>query len=346
MIALFWNEQQRRIRTFWRLLCQTMFFFSLTTLGSLLWGVVSGMVMVFQGTRDLEVITTRLSLSTGSLGFFTASIVWSLLVMVLGAWILGFALDRRPLREFGFHFSRSWWRDFGFGLFLGALLMSGIFAVELWRGWVKVGATMVSFEPGMSFPAALGLYVVLYLAVGVYEELMSRGYLLRNLAEGLVLPVWGPRGAVLLAWLSSSVVFGLLHMGNPNAGWISSANIALAGIFLGLGYVITGELALSIGLHIAWNFFQGVVYGFPVSGMAPQAAFLEIQQSGPVAWTGGAFGPEGGLVGVLAILIGCGLIVLWFWRTGRLALRTELAIWQPQENGPQQETLLPSGVAE
>jgi hypothetical protein len=101
----------------------------------------------------------------------------------------------------------------------------------------------------------------------------------------------------------------------------------LAGVFLGLAYVLTGELAIPIGLHITWNFFQGNVFGFPVSGGDfSQATFIAIEQGGPDVWTGGAFGPEAGLMGIVAMLVGSGLIVLWVrWRRGSVGLHLPLA---------------------
>jgi len=166
-----------------------------------------------------------------------------------------------------------------------------------------------------------------FLFVGYYEELLVRGYLLRNLAEGLGLGTISTRWALLLAWLFTSALFGFLHAGNPNASAVSSANIGLAGLFLGLGILLTGELAIPIGLHIAWNFFQGNVFGFPVSGTrVSDATLFAIQQRGPAQWTGGAFGPEAGLIGLVAIAIGSGLILLWVrWRTGRIAIHTPFA---------------------
>ena len=131
----------------------------------------------------------------------------------------------------------------------------------------------------------------------------------------------------MLAWVISSIFFGALHIGNPNATFLSTANIAVAGLMLGLGYVLTGELAIPIGLHITWNLFQANVYGFPVSGLKPLGAtFLEIEQGGPETWTGGPFGPEAGLIGVSAMILGGLLITLWVrLRSGKVAIHTPLA---------------------
>ncbi|MFC6726909.1 CPBP family intramembrane glutamic endopeptidase, partial [Halobium palmae] len=178
---------------------------------------------------------------------------------------------------------------------LGAGLMTVVFLVELAAGWVRVTGT---FEGGATgFLVGFVGILVVFLFVGVYEELVARGYLLTNVAEGLAGYV-GVNGATAVAVLVSSALFGLAHFGNPNATLLSTFNVGLAGVMLALGYVLTDELAIPVGLHITWNFFQGVVYGFPVSGTGGFAKVLVVEQGGPTLLTGGSFGPEAGLLGV------------------------------------------------
>jgi uncharacterized protein len=253
-------------------------------------------------------------------------------------WLAGRFLDRRPFADFGCRLSGGWWLDLLFGMALGALLMTVIFLVELGFGWIAVTGEFQSLAPGTPFALALLLPAGIFLCVGVYEELLARGYQLRNAAEGFNYPALGPGGAVLLAWVLSSVFFGVLHAANPNATAVSTFNIVIAGLMLGFGYVLTGELAIPIGLHITWNFFQGSVFGFPVSGLKPLGAtFLSTDQGGPTLWTGGAFGPEAGLLGPAAMTLGCLLIALWVrLRSGKLSIHTPLAEG-PKHNRPVDE---------
>jgi len=314
LAGIFWNRGERRLRAGWRLL---------------LFGVL--LVVTMLAVQELFAGLTgsawaRLSAALGveiSRGLDGASAAIAITAAVA---VAGWLFDRRSFADFGFHWGRGWWVDFAFGLALGALLMVGIFAAELALGWVTV-TDVWQTSGGLAFPVAILVPLFAFLLVGYYEELLVRGYLLRNLAEGLSFGPIGPRLALLLAWLLTSALFGFLHAGNPNATVVSSFNIGLAGLFLGLGILLTGELAIPIGLHITWNFFQGNVFGFPVSGTrVSNATFFAIRQTGPEQWTGGAFGPEAGIIGLIAIAVGCGLTILWVrWRTGQIVLHAPFA---------------------
>jgi len=325
----FYNPAQRRLRAFWRLLIQIVLFL----LGTIAFGLAivlaaagiwlaAGQIPAGEAADSSAFSWLMVEKMVGSSWLGLLLTLGSLLVMLLTFWVAGRFLDRRSFKDFGFHFDAAWWRDLAFGLALGALLMVLIFGAELAAGWVTITGTLQSLESGVGLVQGLALFV----CVGIYEEMLSRGYHLRNMAEGLNIKWLGPKWALGLGYLLSSTIFGMLHLANPNTSLMSTFNLVIAGLFLGLGFLLTGELAISIGLHITWNFFQGNVFGFPVSGGASSASLIAIRQGGPPLWTGGAFGPEAGLIGLLAILLGSVLIVGWVRRTrGQITWQMHLA---------------------
>jgi membrane protease YdiL (CAAX protease family) len=329
----FYNKEQKRLRALWRIIIQGVLFVLGVGIIGVVLGVIAMLIMTATGQADPELMfnqdaISNLLMSLGGGWFFALNGVGTVIVIFLTFLLAGWILDRRKFVDFGFHFSRVWWLDLGFGLGLGAVLMLFIFLIELAAGWITIDGFM-QVSSSSSFLSAILASLVGFIAVGIYEEMLSRGYHLRNLAEGLNWRVWGARGGLWAGYLISSSVFGLLHATNPNASWISTLNLILAGLFLGLGFVLTGELAIPIGLHITWNFFQGNIFGFPVSGMKSGASLISIQQGGPDLLTGGAFGPEAGLVGIFAILVGSLLTILYVLETrGEVRMRTELAVYQ------------------
>jgi len=257
-------------------------------------------------------------------------LILSGLIVAVSVWVAGRFLDHRKFKSYGFSLTRNWWVDFAFGLSLGTLLMTAIFITEWTAGWIQIQP--VSNGGWFDLPA-LGISLATFIVVGFYEELLSRGYLIKNLSEGLAALPGGPRSAILIAALISSVFFGFLHAANPNSTIWSSLNIGLAGLFLAAGYLFTGQLAIPIGIHISWNFFQGSVFGFPVSGAVfHRFSIIKINQLGPDLWTGGRFGPEGGLLGIFAVLLGTTLITLWIrGRQGSVDLEFSLTEYQYRE---------------
>jgi membrane protease YdiL (CAAX protease family) len=333
----FYNPAQHRLRAFWRLFIQAVLFLLGTIVLSS--AIVLAAVGIWLATGQIpadvagnpaafsRLIAERM-VGLPWLGLLSA--LGSLLIMLLTYWVAGRFLDRRSFKDFGFHFNAAWWRDLAFGLALGALLMVLIFAAELAVGWVTITGTLQSPRSDEAFGAGVAQGLALFICVGIYEEMFSRGYQLRNMAEGLNIKRLGPKWGLLLGYLLSSTIFGSLHLANPNISLMSTFNLVVAGLFLGLGFILTGELAISIGLHITWNFFQGNVFGFPVSGTESSVSLITVRQGGPTLWTGGAFGPEAGLMGLLAILLGSVLIVGWVRRTrGRVEWQTHLAEYAP-----------------
>ncbi|HEX6982996.1 MAG TPA: type II CAAX endopeptidase family protein [Balneolaceae bacterium] len=285
---IFINPKDQRPRAGWRLLLQfiIMFFFAgFATLG-------------FQ------------ALWQTSLSF--AFVLPQFIGVVGSIWLAAWLLDGRSLTNYGLQFNQQWARDFGAGALIAGIAMTSIFGIEWLMGWVNITQFGWNVPSDVPFAMAGISSLLAMLMVGFYEELLSRGYQVLNLAEGLRFPQIGERGAVVIAVVATSSLFGFMHFYNPNATPVAVFNIILAGIVLAVPYILTGSLALSVGLHFSWNFVQGGIFGFPVSGMKFETSVIQIQQMGPELWTGEAFGPEAGLVGIfgMAIMVGCSLVYI------------------------------------
>jgi len=320
--SLFRSPTENRLRGGWRLLIQGAGYMGSSLLAQFILGAGMGIFMMASGA-DLTDPQVVIELSTRPVMRLLTALL-SLGCILLTCWAAARWLDKRPFRAYGFELTRQWWLDMGFGLALGAFLMLVIFLVERLAGWIDVSTPALD---GSAW-GTIFVYLVVYICVGITEELFSRGYQIRNLAESTA--GFNPRLAVLIAYLGTSIFFGLLHAANPNASMTSTVYLMIAGLFLGLGYVLTGQLGLSIGLHITWNFFEGSVFGFPVSGMGSAASLVQIEQGGPALWTGGPFGPEAGLVGLAATALGVLLILAYVKLTrGQVSLHTKLAEYTP-----------------
>ncbi len=330
IIGIFWNSADRRLRALWRILILDFAWFSLQIGLEMVLVVVLIAVVTAGGSMSVQDLLGSTDKLLDLMNLPLVNLATHVLIFLITLTTVGLGgrfLDRRKFADFGFHISGRWWLDFGFGLFLGGCLMAVVFLIELAAGWISIEGMLETTDPGGVFPLMIFLPLVLFICVGISEELYHRGYRLKNFSEGMNGPRLGSVGAILSATVLTSIYFGLMHASNPNITSISVLNLMAAGVFLALGYILTGELALPIGLHIAWNYFQGNVFGFPVSGLSPVAArFVSIKQSGPEFLTGGAFGPEGGLIGLGAMLLGCGLILLWIRITrGKVSLARAVA---------------------
>ena len=147
------------------------------------------------------------------------------------------------------------------------------------------------------------LYLILYIFVGFAEEILGRGYIISVMKQTRNIP---------LMVSVSAVVFSLMHIFNSSFSLIPFINIVLIGVVFALMYIWSGNLWMCIGYHIAWNYFQGNVFGFPVSGMESKGIITTIYSENNII-NGGGFGPEGGLA-VTAIIIAGLLFVRWYYK--------------------------------
>jgi membrane protease YdiL (CAAX protease family) len=184
--------------------------------------------------------------------------------------------------------------------------MALIFGVE----WAS-GCLGVSLLSGRALVRALAdnlIFTAMFVLVAIGEELMFRGYLQVNLGEGI-----GTWPALLL----TSALFGLFHGLNPNLRWLALVNIALAGLSMGYGRLVSGALWLPMAYHWSWNWFQGAVLALPVSGVRFGGLLHVVDRGTAPLLTGGAFGPEGGLIATGALLLSFPLFWWWGRRHGR-----------------------------
>ena len=246
--------------------------------------------------------------------------------IIVALFISGRFLDRRSMSDWGLGLSGKWWADLIAGLLIPALVMTPVFLILLSQGWIEITGRNVMAYAGFGFAGALTIQTARYLAGSIMEEAIFRAYLLRTLSEVVGARWIGKRAAVLLVVVLTSAAFGAMHLSNPNATLVGAANLTLLGIVFGLPMAMTGRLALSIGLHMSWNIMQNVIFGLANSGQEASVAILAAQPVANEAWTGGAFGIEGGLAGTVAALAALVLTLIWIWRTnGGLALHAPLA---------------------
>ncbi len=197
--------------------------------------------------------------------------------------------------------NRQWLQQFWLGLLLGA----GLMAIPA-LGLTLLGQISWQWQ-GLS-PTAFAAALLLFVGVAVTEELTFRGFMFQRLIDGV-----GSAAAQLLM----AAYFVLNHAAALKQGdswnYLALVNIFIASLLFGLAYLRTKSLALPIGLHLMANFTQGTVLGFGVSGSAEQGMLNPVLASGSPDWlTGGSFGLEASVPGLLAVIALCGW--LWRWR--------------------------------
>jgi len=224
----------------------------------------------------------------------TDVVLGALVACVLG-WVAYRAyvrlIERRRGVEFG---AQGALRELGSGLVIGTALFSATVGVLAALGLYTV--------QGWRSPAVLIAPLAVSVGAGVIEELLFRGVIFRIIEASL--GTW-------IALVISAALFGLVHLGNPNATWLAAAAISLeAGIMLAAAYVLTRRLWLPIGIHAAWNFTQGGIFSVAVSG-GKTDGLLVATLSGPSWLSGGEFGAEASVVAMLlCTALGAWLLVL------------------------------------
>ena len=216
-----------------------------------------------------------------------------LLAACAATWLLAVGVDRRPLSALGLRPGPPGLAELGSGVLAGVAIIGAAILALVAPGWVSWTVTPAPVLEGVQVSALL-------LVAAFTEELLFRGYPFRVLHVR-----FGPVPAVV----ATSVAFGLVHGANPGVTPLALVNLTLAGVLLGVAYWRSGSLWFVTGLHFGWNWVMAAS-GLPVSGLDVSVSGLEAAVTGPVLWTGGAFGPEGALMITFVTVLG----TAWLWR--------------------------------
>ena len=253
-------------------------------------GVIANPLVILLDSTDLPVLEN--SLKNVCVAIAVGVGIWAVIL-----------LNRSRWSEFGINGGVESWGAFVYGLLAGGGLLT--FSVLIAIGF---GGYRFSYSPGTNFEGvpvsvALSGQALRYLAGSIFEELASRGLVFYLVYRSL------PDKSVLfrnvLALLVSSVLFGLLHLGNSELNAIAIVNLILLGALFGVLYLYSQNLIVPIGAHFAWNFFQNNVFGLPNGGQSSNAMLFEPNSISESVVFGDTLGPEGSLVvsALLAIVV-------------------------------------------
>ena len=199
-------------------------------------------------------------------------------------------IEKNALSSLGF-VKRNWLKYLVWGIMISLLQMGVIALVYQVSGIGSFVLNELSLEPLLFI---LGLFPF-WLLQGGTEEVATRGWLLTRIAAKTNLP---------LAIAISSSLFGILHMGNAGVTFLSILNIILDGVLAGLLFIYTDSIWLVVAQHGTWNYVQGNLLGFQVSGTSADASIFSFTMGdGPDWLTGGAFGAEGSIITTLVLLV-------------------------------------------
>lgn len=207
--------------------------------------------------------------------------------------------EKRNITEFS---RKGIVKNLGLGFALGAILQSLVVFVI----YLKGGYSIISVNP---FLFIIPPFLMAFTS-SIFEEIIFRGILFRIIEEKL---------GSYMALIISALIFGVLHLGNPNSTFSLGIGLAIqAGLLLGVVYMYSRSLWLPIALHFAWNFTQSAIFGANVSGNEISRTLITSRIEGPEWLTGGAFGPEGSIQATVFCLIATIILLIICHREGKI----------------------------
>ncbi|WP_188937311.1 CPBP family intramembrane glutamic endopeptidase [Puia dinghuensis] len=280
----------------------------------LLFAIVFGVLTLLIAIPAIGVVVAGISLDqlkaetitslsqTLMTNYFWLIVMVELAVSFISVAIFRLWIDRRSLGSLGWSLD-AFPNEAVTGLFMGPALL-GIAAL-LMKASGHLEWTDITWDPSTTF-VSLGLMAF----IAFSEELVFRGYVLGNLMESFS-NKW-------VALILSALLFAIFHFANPGLHTLAFVNLFLAGTLLGINYIYTKNLWFSFFFHLSWNFFQGPILGFHVSGFQLPSV-LVAEPKGDLSITGGDFGLEGSILTTAVSVIALCVLALVFEKKYRQA---------------------------
>ena len=276
-------------------------------LPNFIWAIILSLIFMYGGSLMGSLATVPLFLALRNIPlFFNNKDLLSLLITLFSFAFISLlvffrvkVIEKRSFSSIGFN-KNNWLKKYSLGFLIGLAMMSIIVLILLPFGYITVEKNPIQ-PVGVSAIASVLVILFGCIIQGATEEIVTRGWLLNVLSTKYNIGV---------GLLISSTLFGLMHLTNPNVNYIAVINIILVGLFYGLYVIKTNDLWAVCGMHSAWNFAQGNIFGFKVSGLdVSVGSLIDLNLVGSDFVTGGIFGPEAGITATFILLASIGILL-------------------------------------
>lgn len=292
------KNKSNEIRSGWKILLVFALIYGLSIIVSIILGIVLGVIGSATGNADYLLTGNIASIMNNEL-IFLVSVALSNGVSIISCIIVWRWLDKKKIREMGLTSIKSNSKEFLVGLVAGAITISIVSIGIISFGNVEF-VNPVN-KPNISLSLVYGL--IAFAFVGFGEEILSRGYIMS------VLKQTRSKWVVLVG---PALIFAMLHLANNGISILAFINLFLVGLLFAYMFMKSKNIWMPIGYHITWNYFQGYIWGFGVSGNDVQGLY-KIKNVSDNIINGGAFGPEGGLMVTIVICLTFGF-VYWYYK--------------------------------
>ena len=273
-----------------------------------IWAIILSLIFMYGGSLIGSLATVPLYLALLNVPlFFNNQNLLSLLITLFSFAFISLlvffrvkVIEKRSLSSIGFN-KNNWLKKYSLGFLIGLVMMSIIVLILLLFGYITVEKNPIQ-PVGVSAISSVLVILFGWIIQGATEEIVTRGWLLNVLSS---------KYNIGFGLLISSTLFGLMHLTNPNVNYIAVINIIFVGLFYGLYVIKTNDLWSVCGMHSAWNFAQGNIFGFEVSGLdISVGTLIDLNLVENDFITGGVFGPEASIVATFVLLLS--IIILLF----------------------------------